>query len=83
MNDLDGLTSKEVVERQSQYGPNALPQTRHRLIRLILRQFSVIFNLLLLAAFLVTFVLGEVIGGAFILFFVFLSRLLSNAIKLH
>ena len=50
MNDLDGLTSKEVVERQSQYGPNALPQTRHRLIRLILRQFSGIFNLLLLAA---------------------------------
>jgi Mg2+-importing ATPase len=81
MNDLDGyldgLTSKEVVERQSQYGPNALPQTRHRLIRLILRQFSGIFNLLLLAASAVTFALGEVIDGAFILFFVFLGTALN------
>jgi Mg2+-importing ATPase len=81
MNDLDGyldgLASTEVVERQSQYGPNALPQTRHRLIRLILRQFSGIFNLLLLAASAVTFALGEVIDGAFILFFVFLGTALN------
>ena len=81
MNDLDGfldgLASTEVVERQNQYGPNALPQTRHRLIRLILRQFSGIFNLLLLAASAVTIALGEVIDGLFILFFVFLGTALN------
>ncbi len=73
MRGLGGLTSAEVTERRSRYGPNALPQPRYRLARLILRQFRGIFNLLLLAAAAVTFALGEPIDGCFILFFVFLG----------
>ena len=68
-----GLSAAEVAERRARYGPNALPQTRYRLVRLILRQFRGIFNLLLLGAAAVTFALGEPIDGAFILFFVFLG----------
>ncbi len=73
MNNLDGLSSIEVSERQKQYGPNALPVPRYRLLRLILRQFRGIFNLLLLGAAAVTFALGEMIDGLFILLFVFLG----------
>ena len=74
---LVGLSSKEAMERQKQYGPNELPQTRYRMLRLILRQFSGIFNLLLLGAAAVTYALGEVIDGTFILFFVFLGTALN------
>ncbi|WP_370575122.1 cation-transporting P-type ATPase, partial [Methanomethylovorans sp.] len=77
MNTLDGLSSSEVVERRALYGPNALPAPRYRLTRLILRQFRGIFNLLLLGAAGVTFVLGELIDGLFILLFVFLGVVLN------
>ena len=73
MRGFSGLTSAEVAERRARYGPNALPQPRNRLARLILRQFRGIFNLLLLAAAAITFALGEPIDGCFILFFVFLG----------
>ena len=68
-----GLSAAEVAERRARYGPNALPQTRYRLARLILSQFRGIFNLLLLGAAAVTFALGEPIDAAFILFFVLLG----------
>lgn len=77
MNNLDGLSSIEVSERQKQYGPNALPEPRYRLLRLILRQFRGIFNLILLGAAAVTFVLGEIADGLFILLFVFLGTALN------
>ncbi len=77
MTNLDGLSSTQAAERLKEYGPNALPVLRYRLLRLILRQFSGIFNLLLLAAAAVTFALGETIDGAFILFFVFLGTALN------
>ena len=77
MSNLDGLSSTEVAERQMQYGPNALPVLRYRLLRLILRQFRGIFNLLLLGAAGVTFALGEPIDGSFILLFVFLGTALN------
>ena len=73
MSELAGLSSTEVAERQSRYGPNALPEPRYRLARLILRQFRGIFNLLLLAAAAVTYALGEPIDASFILFFVFVG----------
>ncbi len=77
MNTLNGLSSTEVIERLARYGPNALPAPRHRLLRLIGRQFRGVFNLLLLLAAAVTFALGEPIDGAFILFFVFLGTTLN------
>jgi len=73
----DGLSLTEVAERRARYGPNALPVSRYRLPRLILRQFRGIFNVLLLVAAGVTFALGEPIDGSFILLFVFLGSSLN------
>lgn len=72
-----GLSSVEVAERRARFGPNALPEPRHRLLYLILRQFRGVFNILLLVAAGVTFALGESIDGAFILLFVFLGIALN------
>ncbi|MBN1561508.1 HAD-IC family P-type ATPase [candidate division KSB1 bacterium] len=77
MNNLSGLSSHEAAQRRARYGPNALPTPRYRLPRLILRQFRGIFNLLLLAAAVVTFALGEPIDGAFILLFVVIGTALN------
>jgi Mg2+-importing ATPase len=68
-----GLSSSEVNERRAEFGLNALPVPKHHMFRLILRQFRGIFNLLLIAASIVTFALGEPIDALFILFFVFLG----------
>ena len=73
MSDWAGLDSVEAEERLARFGPNALPEQRHILLRLILRQFRGIFNLLLLGAAAVTFILGEPIDASFILFFVFVG----------
>nr|MBC7243974.1 HAD-IC family P-type ATPase [Chloroflexota bacterium] len=77
MSDLDGLSSAEAAERLVRYGSNALPEPRYRLPQLIVRQFRGIFNLLLLVAAIVTFVLGEPIDASFILLFVFLGTALN------
>jgi len=72
-NEWKGLTAAEVAERRSRFGPNALPVPRHRLLRLIARQFRGVFNIMLFVAAAVTFALGEPIDGSFILLFVFLG----------
>ena len=68
-----GLSSKEAAERLVTYGKNALPSPRYRFLRLLARQFAGIFNMLLLAAAVVTWFLGEPIDASFILVFVGLS----------
>ena len=73
MSEWSGLSSAEATQRLQQYGPNALPPPRYRLLKLILRQFSGIFNILLLAAAAISFLLGESTDGWFILLFVFLG----------
>ncbi|MHB8809300.1 MAG: P-type ATPase, partial [Desulfobulbaceae bacterium] len=73
----DGLSAAEAADRRARFGPNALPEPRYRLPRLIWRQFRGIFNLLLLGAAGVTFALGESIDGSFILLFVFLGTFLN------
>ncbi|MEA4811686.1 MAG: HAD-IC family P-type ATPase [Anaerolineaceae bacterium] len=77
MTSLNGLTSAEVSVRQKQYGPNAIPEPKHRLLKLILRQFAGIFNLLLIAAAIITIILGEPTDAAFIFFFVILGTFLN------
>lgn len=76
-NEAKGLTNEEVLLRRTQYGTNTLPVQRHRLLNLILRQFKGIFNLLLIAAAVITFAMGEPIDGAFILFFVLIGTVLN------
>lgn len=68
INTVKGLTKEEAQKRLREYGPNSLPVPRHRFLKLILRQFKGIFNLLLIAAAVVTYLLGEPIDAAFILF---------------
>lgn len=77
MSNLDGLSLTEVAEHRARYGPNALPVPRYRLPRLIFRQFRGVFNMLLLGAAGVTFVLGAPIDGSFILLFVVLGASLN------
>ncbi len=76
-NKITGLSSEEVREKIAKIGPNALPVPRHRFLKLVLRQFRGIFNLLLIAAAIVTYLLGEPIDAAFILFFVILGTSLN------
>ncbi|AGB49578.1 P-type ATPase, translocating [Methanomethylovorans hollandica DSM 15978] len=77
INTVKGLTKEEAQKRLREYGPNSLPVPRHRFLKLILRQFKGIFNLLLIAAAVVTYLLGEPIDAAFILFFVFMGTALN------
>ncbi len=70
---MHGLSSTEAAERRVRFGVNALPVPRYRLLRLILRQFRGVFNLLLLVAAAVTFALGDPTDGYFILLFVILG----------
>lgn len=77
MKKLEGLSSLEATDRLNRFGPNAIPVPKYRLLKLILRQFKGIFNLLLIAAAGVTFALGEPIDASFILFFVFLGTALN------
>lgn len=72
-----GLTTDEVKRRQKIYGVNTLPTPRYRFITLLLRQLKSIFNLLLLAAALITFALGEPVDACLILIFVILGVGLS------
>lgn len=72
-----GLTDDEVEARRQQYGKNTLPQPRFRFLKLLFRQLKSIFILLLIAAAIVTFALGEPFDASFILVFVFLGVALS------
>ena len=77
MTSLNGLSQAEVAARQKEFGLNAIPEPKNRLLKLILRQFAGVFNLLLIAAAVVTLLLGEPIDSAFILFFVLLGTVLN------
>lgn len=77
MSELTGLTTAEASERLAKHGRNVLPESRFSLLKLILRQLKGIFNLLLLAAAVTTFILGEPLDAAFILFFIILGTALN------
>ena len=54
MDQWPGLSRTEAADRLARFGPNSLPVPGYRLLRLILRQFAGVFNLLLLAALFLT-----------------------------
>lgn len=74
---LIGLTAAQARKRKDIYGPNSLPLPRWRFLKLVLRQFQGIFNILLLACAVLTYVLGEPIDALLILIFVAISVGLS------
>lgn len=77
MKNLKGLSSTEATDQLNKFGPNAIPVPKNRLLKLVLRQFKGIFNLLLVVAAFITFALGEPIDASFILFFVFFGAALN------
>ena len=72
-----GLTGEQVAALQKTHGKNVLPTPKYRLWKLAARQFKGIFNILLIAAAVVTLSLGEPIDASFIALFVVLSVGLS------
>ncbi len=74
---FDGLQTEQVAMLQRQFGKNELPAPRFRFVKLVGRQFKGIFNILLLVAAAVTFMLGEPIDASFVMLFVVLSVSLS------
>ncbi len=68
-----GLSSEEAEARLDYYGPNSIPEPRYHLLRLILRQFKGVFNILLIVAAVITLALDELLDASFILFFVILG----------
>lgn len=73
MHMFPGLSDAEVIALRHTFGINAIPEQKHRFLRLLARQFQGVFTILLLVAAAITFFLGETLDGSFILFFVFLS----------
>lgn len=74
---FSGLTSREAEALQKVHGTNALPTPKYRFLFLVIRQFKGFFNVLLLVAALVTWLLGEPVDAGFMLLFVILSVALS------
>lgn len=76
-NKIQGLTSQEVNSLLKEFGPNEIALPKYRLLKLVLRQFKGIFNVLLVVAAAITYSLGEPIDAAFILFFVLFGTFLN------
>ncbi len=77
MKEWTGLSAEDARNRLVEYGRNVLPESRFSLLKLIWRQLKGIFNLLLLAAAVVTLLLGEPVDAAFIVFFIVLGTALN------
>ena len=57
---IDGLTSSEAAHRLAEHGSNAIPETRQRsLLMMLLRQFTDFMIMVLLAAALISGIIGE------------------------
>ncbi len=72
-----GLTTKEITQRQAEFGLNEIPQPKYQTLRLLARQFKSIFVILLILASAITYMLEEPFDASFILVFVVLSIGLS------
>lgn len=77
MNKIYGLSSIEAKKQLLKYGKNTLPKKHFSIFKLIFRQLEGIFNLLLLFATFITFLLGENTDAIFILIFIFLGTTLN------
>lgn len=67
---LQGLTSSEAADKLKKHGPNLLQAKQVKWTEILIRQFISPFIYLLIAAALLSFILGEFIDGAMILLFV-------------
>jgi len=73
-NGLDNETVKSLLRK---YGRNILERNNNTITSILLRQFKSAFIYLLIAASIITFILGEYLDTVFILFFVFINVFLG------
>ena len=77
-NEKKGLTTTEVKNRQEEYGTNELKQKPKKTIfKMILEQLTDKMIIILLIASILSFVLGETLEGAVILFIIGINILIS------
>jgi P-type Ca2+ transporter type 2C len=70
----DGLASEEAKNRLAKYGSNTLKETIHKsALAIFVSQFKSILILILVAASILSFVLGDQIDGTMILIIVFIN----------
>ena len=75
-----GLTGEEVRKRQARHGPNAIRQGKHRpLWRMLLDQFRDFMIMVLLAAAIISGLIGEAVDTIAILVIVFLNAIFGAA----
>ena len=75
----NGLTAAEAKRRLAEHGPNAIPETRHRsLPAMLLGQFTDFMILVLLAAALISGLIGEPVDTIAILVIVLLNALIGT-----
>ena len=75
----DGLTMSEAKRRLDEHGPNAIPESRHRsLPAMLLGQFTDFMILVLLAAALISGLIGEPVDTIAILVIVLLNALIGT-----
>lgn len=74
---VQGLTRQEVDSLFKEHGPNEIPLPKYRLLKLILRQFKGIFNLLLIVAAGIAYAVGGPVDAIFIVFFVIFGATLN------
>lgn len=74
---LSGLTSESARQKLSSYGPNAITAHQVSWFSILLRQFKSPFIYMLIAASILSFILGQLIDGLLILLFVVLNALLG------
>ena len=75
----DGLTAVEANRRSVEHGPNAIPETRHRSLPLmLLDQFTDFMILVLLAAALISGFVGELLDTIAILVIVFFNAIIGT-----
>lgn len=73
----DGLSKQDVTERHKRYGLNTIEASETSWWTILLRQFSSSFIYLLLASAIISFFLGEIIDGIFILLFILINTALG------
>ncbi|MGB3073305.1 MAG: HAD-IC family P-type ATPase [Candidatus Moraniibacteriota bacterium] len=78
-----GLSQAEVRERLNEYGPNRLTEEVSPWPAMLKRRFRSSFLYLLLAAALLSFILGERLEAALILVFVFINVALESYQEYH
>ena len=75
----EGLTNKEVVERQSKYGKNILPEKKKKsIIEIFLSEFKEPMVILLMVAIIASVIAGEIIDAIAVFFIVLVDACMGT-----